>query len=62
MGKLIEKVISNYLQFHIASCYDLAEQLSHYLYFFSFLFIFGFTTQERSVGKCYITNVTYYIT
>ena len=23
--------------------------------FFSFLFLFGLTTQERSTGKCYIT-------
>ena len=28
-------------------CYDLAKWLSHYLYFFSFFFSFGLTTQER---------------
>ena len=36
-------------------CHDLAKWLSHYLYFFSFLFLFRLTTQERSVGKCHIT-------
>jgi len=31
-------------------CYNLAKQLSYYLYFFSFTYI------EGSMGKCYITN------
>ena len=34
------------------------NSLSHYLYFFSFLFLVGLTTQGRSVGKCHMTNVT----
>jgi len=37
-------------------CHDLSKQLSHYLYFFSFYFIFGLTTQGRSVGKCHISQ------
>ena len=36
------------------------NSLSHYLYFFSFLFLVGLTTQGRSVGKCHMTNVTYH--
>ena len=39
-------------------CYNLAKQLSHYLYIF--LFSFRLTTQGRSVGKCHMTNVTYH--
>jgi len=41
-------------------CYDLAKQLSHYLYFFSFIFLFGFITQGGSIEKYYMTNVTHY--
>ena len=37
-------------------CHDLAKWLCHYLYFFSF----EFTTQGRSAGKCYMTNVTHH--
>jgi len=29
-----------------ATCYDLAKQLSHYLYLLYFTFLFGLTTQE----------------
>ena len=36
------------------SCHNLAKWLSHYLYFFSFSF--GLTTQERSVGKCHMSQ------
>jgi len=36
--------------------------LSYYLYFFSFLFVFGLTIQERSAEKyhmtCYMLHVT----
>jgi len=38
----------------IVKYYDLAKWLSHYLYFFSFLFIFGLTIQGRSAGKYHI--------
>jgi len=32
----------------VGYCHDLAKQLSHYLYFFSFLFFYlGLTTQKR---------------
>jgi len=34
-------------------CHDLANWLSHYLYFFSFLFLF--ITTRWSVGKYYVT-------
>ena len=30
----------------LCSCYDLAKQLSYYLYFFFFFFYLGFTTQK----------------
>ena len=30
------------------------------LLYFTFLFLFGLTIQERSVQKCHITNVTYH--
>ena len=40
-------------------CHDLAKWLSHYLYFFSFLFLLSWTYYtEGSVGKCHITSVT----
>jgi len=35
---------------------DLAKQLSYYLYFFSFLFFSGLTTQGWSVRKYYMTK------
>jgi len=34
-------------------CHDLAKWLSHYLYFF--LFLFGLTIQGRSAGKCHMS-------
>ena len=34
----------------VLRCHDLAKQLSHYLYFFSFL---GLTTTKWSAGKCH---------
>ena len=34
-------------------CHDLAKQLSHYLYFFSFSFSFWTYYIGRSVGKCH---------
>ena len=37
-------------------CHDLAKQLSHYLYFFSFLLSWTYYT-EGSVGKCHVTSV-----
>jgi len=37
--------------------YDLAKQLSYYLYFFSFLLSWTYYTGE-SAGKCHITSVT----
>ena len=40
------------------SWHDLAKQLSHYLYFFSFLFLFGLTTQESNIEKYHMSNVT----
>ena len=40
-------------------CHNLAKWLSHYLYFFSFLFLSDLL-HIRSVGKCYITSVIYY--
>ena len=37
-------------------CHDLAKRLSHYLYFFSFLFFFfGLTTTRWSMGKYHVT-------
>jgi len=38
-------------------CHDLAKRLSHYLYFFSFLFFsFSWTYYtEGSAGKCHVT-------
>jgi len=40
-------------------CHDLAKQLSHYLYFFSFSFLLSWTYYtEGSVGKCHVTSVT----
>ena len=36
-------------------CYDLAKQLSHYLYFFSFSFLIGLTTTRWSTGKYHVT-------
>ena len=41
-------------------CYDLAKWLSHYLLYFTLLFLFGPTIQGRSVGKCHMTNVTHH--
>jgi len=39
--------------------HDLAKWLSHYLYFFSFLFLLSWTYYtEGSAGKCHITSVT----
>jgi len=35
-------------------CYDLANRLSHYLYFFSFSFLIGLTTTRWSVGKYHV--------
>ena len=44
-------------------CHDLARWLSHYLYFFSFLFLLSWTHYiEGSVGKCHIVTVSYYMT
>ena len=37
-----------------------AKSLFIFLFFFFFLFLFGLTTQERSVGKCYMTNIIYH--
>jgi len=42
-------------------CYDLVKWLSQYLYFFSFLFLFGLITQERSVGKCHMSQIEHHI-
>jgi len=42
-------------------CHDLAKQLSHYLYFFffSFLFLLSWIYYTKgSTGKCYVTSVT----
>jgi len=42
-------------------CHDLAKQLSYYLYFFSFLFLFfylGLTTQEK-VWESVMSQVSY---
>jgi len=36
------------------ACYDLAKQLSHYLYSFSFSFLLDLL-HIRSVGKCHVT-------
>ena len=38
----------------IRLCHDLAKQLSHYLYFFSFSFLLDLL-HIRSVGKCHVT-------
>jgi len=43
-----------------SSCHDLAKWLSHYLYFFSFLFLFGLTTQERKRGEVSYDNIIYH--
>jgi len=65
-ANLPKRDLSNHIKKPVDQyCYDLAKQLSHYLYFFSFFFfffffLFGLTTQERSTEKCYITNITYY--
>ena len=40
----------------LRGCYDLAKQLSHYLYLLFFFFWTYYT--ERSAEKCYITSVT----
>ena len=49
---------TRYLSFPLP-CYDLAKQLSHYLYFFSFLFLLSWTYYiEGSVGKGHVTSVT----
>jgi len=37
--------------FSITTCYDLAKQLSYYLYFFSFLFFFLDLLHRREYGK-----------
>jgi len=36
-------------------CHDLAKQLSHYLYFFFFSFLFRLTTTKWSMGKYHVT-------
>ena len=43
----------------ILKCCDLAKWLSHYLYFFSFSFLFWtYYTRMESAGKYHMTNVT----
>jgi len=37
-------------------CHDLTKRLSHYLYFFSFLFFSGLTTQGWSTRKYHMTR------
>jgi len=45
--------ISIYKVAHSTGCHDLAKQLSHYLYFFSFLFFFfSFILDLLHRGKC----------
>ena len=40
-------------------CYNLAKQLSHYLYFLFFSFLLSWTYYiEGSVGKYHVTSVT----
>jgi len=41
---------------HHGRCHDLAKQLSYYLYFFSFLFFSGFTTQGFFFIQQFITQ------
>jgi len=50
LGKLAHKIIHlNQVEFipkrELYNCYDLAKQLSHYLFFFFFFFSFGLTIQ-----------------
>jgi len=48
-----EKAKKTHWPYRTVMCHDLAKQLSYYLYFF-FLYYIG-----RSVGKCYITSITW---
>ena len=43
-----------------SGCHDLAKWLSYYLYFFSFLFLFGLTIQERKCGKVSYDNIIHH--
>jgi len=44
----LQHVIEESANRHEDCCHDLAKWLSHYLYFFSFLFFYlGFTTQKK---------------
>jgi len=56
IGHLLGRNLSHSCQSHR----DLAKQLSHYLYFFSFYFLLDLLHKEegRSAGKCHITSVT----
>jgi len=47
-------------RYNSSKYYDLAKWLSYYLYFFSFLFIFGLIIQKKSMGKYYmIYDISY---
>ena len=51
------------LSLSLATCHDLAKRLSHYLYFFSFLFLFfliGLITTRWSAGKSHMTLSQYH--
>jgi len=51
--------IENLMETLLSSVMTWQKQLSHYLYFFSFLFLLSWTYYtEGSVGKCHITSVT----
>jgi len=58
----LESVANDFLnEFPSGVCHDLAKRLSHYLYFFSFLFLFfylGLTTQ-REVWESVMSQVSH---